>query len=46
MFFVLLFLGVASFSIYAFPEWAWSTVLLVSVTFVVAVRLMLFLKRR
>jgi hypothetical protein len=46
MFFVLLFLGVTSVSAYAFPEWAWSSVLLVSVTFVVAVRLILFPKRR
>jgi hypothetical protein len=46
MFFVLMFLGVASFSVYAFPEWDWPTVLLVSIAFVVAVRLLFFLHKR
>jgi len=30
MFFVMIFLAVAAFASYAFPEWSWATVLLAS----------------
>jgi hypothetical protein len=46
MFFVLMFLGAASFSVYAFPDWDSLTVLLVSIASVVAVRVVVFLLKR
>ena len=41
MFFVIIFLALAAFASYLFPEWSWVTVLLVSFGCVAAFRLLL-----
>ena len=46
MFFVIIFLSLASLASYFFPEWSWATVLLASLGCVVALRLALFFADR
>ena len=46
MFFVIIFLSLASLASYFFPEWSWATVLLASLGCVVALRLALLFADR
>ncbi len=46
MFFVIIFLSLASLVSYFFPEWSWATVLLASLGCVVALRLALLFADR
>lgn len=46
MFFVIIFLALAAFGAYLFPEWSWLSVLLVSFGSVLALRLALMFTER
>jgi len=46
MFFVIIFLSLASLASYLFPEWSWATILAMSLGCVAALRLALFLTDR
>ncbi|MFZ2268050.1 MAG: hypothetical protein WAV95_10800 [Azonexus sp.] len=46
MFFVIIFLSLASLASYLFPEWSWATILVVALGCVAALRLALFLADR
>jgi len=46
MFFVIIFLCLASLASYLFPEWSWATILVVSLGCVTALRLALFFTDR
>lgn len=46
MFFVIIFLSLASLASYLFPEWSWAMILAISLSCVAALRLALFLTDR